>query len=141
MVRAQGEGEGERDLTRLLAGLAPSLDPALYRFVFSATPPDAERRAALMSFREAEGWTLILPADWPEADVGSASAPMARLTLRVHSSLEAIGLTAAVAGALTQAGISANVVAAYHHDHLFVPAADGERALAVLEALAARTRG
>ena len=48
---------------------------------------------------------------------------------------------AAVAGALAEAGISANVVAAYHHDHIFVPAADAERALATLRALSARSRG
>jgi hypothetical protein len=54
------------------------------------------------------------------------------ITLNVHSSLEAIGLTAAVAGRLALHGISANVVAAYYHDHIFVPTADAERAVVVL---------
>ena len=65
-----------------------------------------------------------------------ASAPYARLTMLVHSSLEAVGMTAAMATALTERGISANVVAAYYHDHIFVPwdrrhdAMEASRALA-----------
>ena len=58
------------------------------------------------------------------------------ITLNVHSALEAVGLTAAVSRALTEAGISCNVVAAYYHDHLFVPAEQGERALKILQDLA-----
>ena len=53
----------------------------------------------------------------------------------MHSSLAAVGLTAAVSAALTEAGISANIVAAYYHDHLFVPDDDADRALAALESL------
>ncbi|MNG35746.1 hypothetical protein D3C84_1225580 [compost metagenome] len=59
------------------------------------------------------------------------------ITLQVHSSLAAVGLTAAFASALGQANISCNVIAGYHHDHLFVAQADAERALAVLRQLAA----
>ena len=51
----------------------------------------------------------------------------------MHSALEAVGLTAAVSAALTRHGISANVVAAYYHDHIFVPAEDAERALLALK--------
>ncbi len=43
-----------------------------------------------------------------------------QITLTVHSSLDAVGLTAAVATKLASYGISANVVAAYYHDHIFV---------------------
>ena len=138
---------GERDLARLLAGLSPSLDPVRYRFVFAGRSPDEALRAqALMSLHEAEGWTLVLPAELVGEGASQAGPPqvgpaMARLTLQVHSSLEAVGLTAAVAGALAEEGISANVVAGYFHDHLFVADADGERALAVLQALSRRARG
>ena len=58
-----------------------------------------------------------------------------RITLGVQSSLEAVGLTAAVAGALTAVGISANVVAAFHHDHVFVPAERAADAMARLDLL------
>lgn len=57
----------------------------------------------------------------------------------MHSALEAVGLTAAVALALTDAGISCNVVAGFHHDHLFVPFGRAAEAVAVLEALAAES--
>jgi len=55
----------------------------------------------------------------------------------VHSSLEALGLTAAVSAALTEAHISCNVLAGFHHDHLLVPVADADRALEILHELAA----
>jgi hypothetical protein len=60
------------------------------------------------------------------------------ITLGVISSLEAVGLTSAVSQALTEARISCNVVAAYSHDHLFVPAKDAERALEVLHEMMRR---
>jgi hypothetical protein len=61
------------------------------------------------------------------------------ITLRVHSALDAVGLTAAVSLALTDAGISCNVVAGFHHDHLFVPHTRAADAVRVLEALAAES--
>jgi hypothetical protein len=65
--------------------------------------------------------------------------PSRRIELRVHSDLAAVGLTAAVAGALAADGISANVVAAFHHDHVLVPAPDATRALQILRALGDQT--
>jgi hypothetical protein len=123
----------ERDLGRLIEGLSPRLDPAPWVFVSLARPP-AELEA-LMTFREDEGVTCILP---PEAAkrLGLPDAPVfRRITLGVQSSLDAVGLTAAVAGALAAAGISANVVAAFHHDHVFVPTERAEEAMQRLEQL------
>ena len=57
------------------------------------------------------------------------------ITLTVHSSLEAVGLTAAFSNALAGAGISCNVIAAYHHDHIFVPVHSTEKAMAALQSL------
>ncbi|ELT46117.1 N-acetyltransferase [Arthrobacter nitrophenolicus] len=62
------------------------------------------------------------------------------ITLQIHSDLEAVGLTAAVSRALSEARISCNVLAGFHHDHLLVPVADAPRALEVLAELAARNR-
>ena len=78
---------------------------------------------------------MILPQDTAQA-LRLAGLPMRRITLSVHSALDGVGLTAAVAGALAEAGIACNMVAAFHHDHAFVPADDAEPALAVLRALA-----
>jgi hypothetical protein len=113
---------GETDLGRLLAGLTPMLDPIEYGFETAAEAPPLGDAFALIP--EDEGVTLIRPGTgW------------ARITLGVHSSLAAIGLTARVAEALTAHGISANIVAACHHDHVFVPWARREEALAALQAL------
>jgi hypothetical protein len=60
---------------------------------------------------------------------------MSRIVLEVHSALDGTGLTAAVSRALEWAGIACNMVAAYHHDHVFVPQGDADRALGVLKRL------
>ncbi len=65
--------------------------------------------------------------------------PMRCLTLEVHSALDGVGLTAAVAAALADEGIACNIVAAFHHDHVFVPAARAAEALRCLRALAERS--
>ena len=117
-----------RDLARLLAMLDPALDPQRWRFAAVETAP----ADALMTFEEAEGLCAILPA-------GDAPKAFRRITLRVHSSLDAVGLTAAVSARLTAIGVPANVVAALRHDHVFVPEADAERALAALQALSAES--
>lgn len=121
-------------LHELLRGMAPVADPIDY--VFAALDDERAKRLApdaLMVFREREATTLVLPATVADDDDALARLPRyRRVTLTVHSSLEAVGLTSAVSRALTAAGIPANVVAAYYHDHVFVPAADAERALAAL---------
>ena len=58
-----------------------------------------------------------------------------KITLQVHSSLEAVGITAAVSTALTKKGISANVIAAYYHDHMFVPSSKSNSALDALKSI------
>jgi len=115
---------GETDLGRLLAGLNPVLDPVEYSFESGAEAPALGDAFAII--REPEGVTVIAPGSgW------------ARIMLGVHSSLAAVGLTARVAEALAQGGISANIVAAYHHDHVFVPWERRDEALAVLHGLRA----
>jgi hypothetical protein len=125
----------DRDLGRLIANLAPRLDPAPW--VFVAVPEPPRDAAPLMVFCEDEGVTCILSRDAARR-LGLPDAPVfRRITLGVDSSLEAVGLTAAVAGALAAAGISANDVAAFHHDHVFVPADRGAEAMACLDRLRA----
>jgi uncharacterized protein len=86
-----------------------------------------------MCFREQEGLTLVLQKEQADALQLSYSFVTAWITLTVHSSLEAVGLTAAFATALAEENISCNVVAAYYHDHIFVAKPDAARAIAVLE--------
>lgn len=130
---------GETNLRDLMRTLSPSIDDT--EWVFATINAEFEVSLApyaIASFREAEGLTLVLPQSAAE-DLENVSAPMSRITLEVHSSLEAVGLTAAVTGALAEEGISANVVAAYYHDHIFVPTASADRALTVLQALSTST--
>lgn len=127
---------GEKDLAALLRSLRPVLQPGEYVFCTrphaSPVPPDVQ---PVGTFSEAEGLTLIVPRAVADAYTWPYSFVAAWLTLTVHSALDAVGLTAAVARVLTQANISCNVVAAFYHDHLFVPAAEAERALQTLQAL------
>ena len=132
---------GESDLLTLIAQMSPSLDDQVWAFV-SADEVSSEYVAehALATFRETEGTTLIVP--WERADeFDVCSEPMARITLNIHSSLEAVGLTAAVSQALASEAISANVVAGFYHDHIFVPQKMGERAVACLKLLSAAAEG
>ena len=132
---------GESDLLTLIAQMSPSLDDQVWAFV-SAGEVSSEYMAkhALATFRETEGTTLIVP--WERAEeFNVCSEPMARITLNIHSSLEAVGLTAAVSQALASEAISANVVAGFYHDHIFVPQTMGKRAVACLKLLSAAAEG
>ena len=113
--------DGERDLARLLAALDPRLYPERYSFSVSSDPSLGEGDFAVI--REGEGLTSIRP---------DPTGEWARISLSVISSLEAVGLTAVLATRLADRGISANVVAAYHHDHIFVPWDRREEALETL---------
>ena len=126
---------GETDLKKLLKSMQPELNAGEYVFCMLDSSTQLADVTTLGFFREREGVTAILPqADADKAGLSYAGT-FAWLTLTVHSSLEAVGLTAAFSRALAEAGISCNVVAASYHDHLFVPVADAERALAALRAL------
>ena len=129
---------GETDLQVLLASMQPVLNPGEFVFCTIDRAPTAEEVArAVAMFREAEGMTIVINTDDATALGLVGSNPMAWITLTVHSSLEAVGLTAALAACLTDVGISCNVVAAFHHDHLFVPTDRAAAAIAALTALSA----
>ena len=112
---------GERDLTRLLAALDPRLHPERYSFTETVDPTLKDGDFAIV--REAEGLTLVRP---------EPSGDWARISLGVHSSLDAVGLTAALATRLADIGISANIVAAFYHDHIFVQWDRRDEAMACL---------
>ena len=132
---------GESDLLTLISQMSPSLDDQIWAFVsVDEVSNDYVAEYALATFRETEGTTLIIP--WERAEeFDVCSEPMARITLNIHSSLEAVGLTAAVSQALASEAISANVVAGFYHDHIFVPQRAGERAVACLTLLSAAAEG
>ena len=126
---------GEMNLQKLLTALNPELNPGEFVFCLVESVEKAFSLEPLCSFQEKEGITVILPRVKADEMGMSYSLVFAWITLTVHSSLEGVGLTAAVSRALAEAGISCNMVAAFHHDHLFVPLKDADRAMKVLRTL------
>ncbi|MFE6745810.1 ACT domain-containing protein [Kitasatospora purpeofusca] len=129
---------GERDLATLLRDLRPELNPG--RYVYCTLPnktPAGLRPVATVA--EPEGVTVVVAQEEADALGLRYEYVAAWITLRIHSALEAVGLTAAVATRLAEEGLSCNVVAGYHHDHLFVAADDAERVLGALKELSARS--
>lgn len=130
---------GETDLTKLLSGLKPVLQPEFYVFVSVLVLETLvfERLEPKAVFRETEGITMVLKQSVADAEGFQYETVFQCITCEIHSSLEAVGLTAAMAKVLTDIGISANVMAAFYHDHIFVPQADAQRAVAALQSLSA----
>jgi len=126
---------GEMNLQKLLTALNPELNPGEFVFCLVESVEKAFSLEPLCSFQEKEGITVILPRAKADETGMSYSLIFAWITLTVHSSLEGVGLTAAVSRALAEAGISCNMVAAFHHDHLFVPLKDADRAMKALRTM------
>jgi hypothetical protein len=129
------------DIARSAHDMISRMDPRLragaFVFVTLSAPAPELAAQAIACFAEDEGLSLILPLDLAARAGCDTKQPMRCITLHVHSALDGVGLTAAVAGVLADNGIACNMVAAFHHDHVFVPAADADRALALLRALQA----
>ncbi|MER7821330.1 ACT domain-containing protein [Streptomyces sp. NPDC096097] len=130
---------GEQDLAKLLSGMQPELNEGRYVFctVDGTTVPAGTTPVATVL--EPEGLTLVLRQEDADAAGLAYDWTAGWITLRIHSALDAVGLTAAFATELGAHGLSCNVIAGYHHDHLFVAADRAQEAVAVLEGLAARS--
>lgn len=129
---------GETQLSVLLTTLRPQLHPSVFVF---ATLPAAEIPPGvepMCQFQEPEGLTLIMPQLQADQAQIPYQYPCRMITLTVHSSLEAVGMLAAITQALSAVGISTNVVSAYFHDHLFVACDRVQEALDCLAKLAAQ---
>lgn len=124
------------DLDLLLKSMSPKLLDGEYVFCCVDGPlADYLHLEPMATFREQEGLTLVVPRDKAELGGLRFDGIFRLITLTVHSSLQAVGLTAAFASQLAEHGISANVVAGYYHDHIFVPQEKAHAALQALESL------
>ena len=125
---------GEKNLEKLLGSMSPVLVKGEYVFCTLKNSKYGDYADALpiASFKEAEGLTLVLPKETADSFGLSYDGIFRCITLGVHSSLEAVGLTATVAGKLADHGIAANMIAAYFHDHVFVQANLSDRAIGLL---------
>lgn len=130
----------EGDLKVLLASMDPELRSGGY--VFSTASSDASLGdiEALATVVEPEGLSMVVTQETADRANLPYSFVAGWITLRVHSSLHAVGLTAAVSTALAEAGISCNVIAGYHHDHLLVPVDRAGEAMDTLRQLSAAAR-
>jgi uncharacterized protein len=123
---------GEKDLAKLLKNMEPHLHKGDYVFCTLKTPNTLDYDQIICFFREAEGTTLILKKETADEWQLQYTYVASWITLTVHSSLEAVGLTAAFSKALAEGNISCNVVAGYYHDHIFVDQKDAEKAMQIL---------
>ncbi len=103
---------GQTNLEDLLRDVDPVLDAE--EFVFASVPETTGHPVCV--FREREGVTLVLSRAEAERLGVPFTFPCRMITLNVHSSLEAVGLLAAVTAALAARGISVNAVSAYYHE-------------------------
>ncbi|CDT50508.1 hypothetical protein VCR4J2_580040 [Vibrio coralliirubri] len=122
------------DLDLLLKSMSPELIDGNYVFcTVDGALADYVQLNPISTFREKEGLTLVLEEDVATKAQLDFDAVFSLITLSVHSSLEAVGLTAAFATKLGSYGISANVVASYYHDHIFVQKDKAEAAMSALK--------
>ncbi len=129
----------ERDLSTLLSTLQVEQHDGVWRF--ETIPADQsswvelvnlkDARGVAMLFQEREGLTVVTKA----TDETPEDNRWAWLELTVYSDLQAVGFLAQVAAALSDAGIPCNAVAAFHHDHIFVPQARARGAADAILAL------
>ncbi len=125
---------GEKDLEKLLKEMSPKHNVGDYVFctVPSMDALDLNISDLEMIFKEEEGLTVIVKKELADKISLDYSYVSSWITLMVHSSLEAVGLTAAFSKALTEKEISCNVVSGFYHDHIFVDKKDTEKAMEVL---------
>src|SRR3982751_3240461 len=128
----------ESRLDALLANLAPVRRPG--SFVFVSVPVLPPAIPAVVVIMEDKGVTLVVERHIAATAGYTFDSSWAMVTLTVASALDAVGLTAAVAGTLAAAGISCNICAGYHHDHLFVPEERADEAVALLADLSRKAK-
>lgn len=125
---------GITDLTVLLKSMKPELNEGEYVFCTVRDIDKIQISDIISIFKEKEGYTIILKKELADTLRLEYSYIASWITLTIHSSLEAVGLTAAFSKALSDENISCNVVAAYYHDHIFVDKKDASKAMKILKA-------
>ena len=124
-----------RDREAMLAAMMPDLQQGCYVFCTTDDTAMIDMLAgkSLALFREQEGTTLVLDEAAAREHGFDTTLRMSRIVLKIFSALDGVGLTAAVATALADHGIACNMMAAYHHDNVFVPTHREQDALIVLK--------
>jgi len=132
---------GEKDLAVLVQSLEPVLNSGTFVFCSTKTSNIIPFNKIIASIKEAEGTTLILEQKVADDYSLKYYFKASWITLKVHSSLAAVGLTALFADSMAKQAISCNVIAGYYHDHIFVDKKDALKAMKVLKELSQNYSG
>ena len=127
---------GEKNIGALIQGMTPKLNSGEYVFCTVADISSINRSDTICEFKEAEGVTIVLERNKADALKLPYEYVASWITLQIHSSLEAVGLTALFSTELAKHEISCNVIAGYYHDHIFVDRNDAKKAIETLNSLA-----
>lgn len=127
---------GETNLSKLIKGMTPKLNEGEYVFCTTNDASQFDRNDLICEFKESEGITIIIERSKADELNLKYEFVASWITLMIHSALEAVGLTALFSTELAKDNISCNVIAGYHHDHIFVDVKDAEKAVEVLSDLA-----
>lgn len=126
---------GETNISNLLKGLTPKLNDGEYIFCSVKDINKINRNETICEFKEEEGTTIVILKNRADELKLSYTYIASWITLMIHSSLDAVGLTAIFSTELAKNNISCNVIAGHYHDHIFVDTKDSEKAMKVLKML------
>ena len=132
--------DGESDLNKLIKGLSPKLNNGEYVFTSIKNIELLNTSEVICTFKEKEGLTLVLERSRADQLGLKYNFIASWITLEVHSSLNAVGLTSLVTTELANNEISCNVIAGYYHDHIFVSPKDSLKTLEILNYLSLKIR-